>query len=109
MKYFCLLILFLFCNCTPNKNLYKIHSNCTTDQNLVEVAKVYLTKFQGVNEDELNKMRVKINDCDDIVSVQFHIVFPTEGYSIRGRLWYYRVIIRKRDCEILSFRREVLG
>ena len=111
MKYLCLLMLLFFAGCSPHKNLYKIYSNCTTDQNVLEVSKRYLTIFKGKDEDEINKMKVQIKNYDDIYYLQYFSVYPDtkEGYSysIRGETLCYSIIIRKRDCEVLHFERNI--
>ncbi len=100
MKYFCLLILLLFYSCSTKvpEHLYKIHTNCLTEENAIDVANAYWTHECGKDNFKIEEYDIKIVERDDTFYIE-HSMKEKEGYTVRGGL--YTIEISKKDCSIV--------
>ncbi len=109
MKYLCLLtfmILFYACSTKVPEHLYKIHENCLTEQNAIDVANAYLIQCKIMTENQIKEREIKIIDKTDFYYISYNRKYvETSGYSVRcgGReALPYIIEINKNDCNIIS-------
>lgn len=115
MKKILLLISYisLFCSCNLNlykkvevpEHLYKIHTDCLTEENAIETTNRYLTYYYAKIKWDSGKYDIKITD----LGYRYYVVYSPklekgQMYHIRGG--GYTVIIEKVNCDIIFCRPE---